>query len=107
MGVHAPGGVTKAYYFAYEIGLFISFFTYWAACYVSPPKLTVPLSEWREPRDYVRPEERGVLLEGREGDLENESERGEGKKEAVGGVNAVRSEVALGFFKLDVAIIVF
>ncbi|TVY68695.1 Uridine permease, partial [Lachnellula suecica] len=52
MGVSAPGGVTKAYYFAYEIGLFASFFTYWAACWVSPPALMVPLGEWREPRDY-------------------------------------------------------
>jgi NCS1 family nucleobase:cation symporter-1 len=91
MGVHAPGGVTKAYYFAYEIGLFMSFFTYWAACYFSPPKLVVPLSEWREPRDYIRPDERGVVLVGKEGDAEDGSERGEGKKEVDEGVNAIRS----------------
>jgi nucleobase:cation symporter-1, NCS1 family len=87
MGVHAPGGVTKAYYFAYEIGLVASFATYWAACWVSPPALIVPLSEWREPKDYVRPEERGVVMEGREGDVESES----GEKGGKGGVGAVRS----------------
>jgi NCS1 family nucleobase:cation symporter-1 len=85
MGVVAPVGVTKAYYFAYEIGLFISFCTYWAANYLSPPALSFPLSEWREPRDYVRPEERSAVLEA-SGDVESESggsvreEKGVGKE---------------------------
>jgi len=73
MGVSAPAGVTKAYYFAYPIGLFVSAGVYWLACMWSPPALTVPMSEWREPKDYVRPEERGEVLEGRVGDLDSES----------------------------------
>jgi NCS1 family nucleobase:cation symporter-1 len=73
MGVSAPAGVTKAYYFAYEIGIVASFVVYWAANCFYPPALSFPLSEWYEPRDYVRPEERGVLIEGREGDAESSS----------------------------------
>ena len=37
---------------------------------MSPPALRFPLSEWYELVDYVRPEERGVILEGREEDVE-------------------------------------
>lgn len=70
MGVSAPAGVTKAYYFAYEIGLFLSFFTYWLACYISPPPVHFPLSEWHEPQDYIRPFERGEMVEGRIPDSE-------------------------------------
>ena len=72
MGVPAPSGVTKAYYFAYEIGLFTSFGTYWAANYFFSPALSFPLSEWREPWDYMRPEERGDVLEGSR-DLKSET----------------------------------
>lgn len=95
MGFHAPGGVTKAYYFAYEIGLFASFFTYWAACWLSPPALTVPLSEWRELKDYVRPEDRdremaGYVVEERNTDVESfEGEKSDGKG-VSGRVDAVR-----------------
>lgn len=64
MGVSAPIGVTKAYYFAYEIGLILSFGVYWACCYFYPPQLVMPLNEWHEPKDYVRPEERAEVLEG-------------------------------------------
>lgn len=94
MGVDAPGGVTKAYYFAYEIGIAISFFTYWAACKVSPPALTVPLKEWREPKDYVRPEESGLVVENVIGDVESEVSGLGGKDEskiAAGKVEAIRS----------------
>ena len=59
MGVHAPPGIVKAYYFAYPIGLAVSFAVYWAACWLSPPALMVPLSGWKEVADYIRPEERG------------------------------------------------
>lgn len=84
MGVSAPGGVTKAYYFAYEIGIFVSFGVYWAANYCFPPALMVPLNEWREPKDYVRPEERGVLvIEGRE-DVESESGSARVEEKGVG-----------------------
>lgn len=87
MGVDAPAGVTKAYYFAYPIGLFVSFGTYWACCLWKPPVLTFPLSEWHEPKDYVRPEERGEILQA-VGDVESESGSGEAK-EATGNVTAV------------------
>lgn len=73
MGVSAPLGVTKAYYFAYPIGLFVSFFVYWASCWISPPALKFSLNEWHEPKDYIRPEERGEVVEGRVGDVESES----------------------------------
>ena len=59
-----------------------------------PPALSFPLSEWREPKDYVRPEERGMVLEGREGDAESESGSGNGEKgmdDKVVGVSPVRS----------------
>jgi NCS1 family nucleobase:cation symporter-1 len=96
MGVSAPMGVSKAYYFAYEIGLIAAFLTYWVANWMFPPQLSFPLREWHEPRDYVRPEERGVVLEGRDGgDVESESgsgeEKGMGMDEKVVGVSPVRS----------------
>lgn len=58
MGVAAPIGVTRAYYFAYEIGIILSFAVYWLANWISPPPIAFPLSDWREPADYIRPEER-------------------------------------------------
>ncbi|RDW89141.1 uracil permease-5 [Coleophoma cylindrospora] len=91
MGVSAPLGVTRAYYFAYEIGLVLSFGTYWLANYISPPPLRFPLSEWHEPKDYIRPEERGEVVMGRavdeEGSLDGVS--AEGKKIAREKVSAV------------------
>jgi NCS1 family nucleobase:cation symporter-1 len=66
MGVSAPIGVTHAYYFAYEIGLFLAFGVYWALNHFFPPVLSFPMSEWREPVDYLRPEDRGDALEGRD-----------------------------------------
>lgn len=73
MGVAAPVGVVQTYYVAYPIGLFTSFVVYYAACRLSPPALTCPMSEWMEPKDYIRPEERGMVIEGRVGDVESES----------------------------------
>ncbi|TDZ38997.1 Uridine permease [Colletotrichum trifolii] len=75
MGVSAPVGVTRFYYFAYWVGLFLSGLTYWASCRIWPP----PIMEdrWVEPRDYVRPEE--------------EEEQGQGVIEAV---DVPRSESA-------------
>lgn len=71
MGVSAPEGVTKAYYFAYPIGIFVSFGVYWVACMWSPPALSYPVGVWMEPKDYVRPEEMGEVLEGRMEDVES------------------------------------
>lgn len=61
MGVAAPRGVTRAYYFAYPIGLFFSFGVYWLVNIWFPPAMSFPLKEWREPKDYVREEERGII----------------------------------------------
>jgi hypothetical protein len=60
---------------------------------VSPPALRFPLSEWHESVDYVRPEERGVILEGREEDIEINSVEivGNGIGEKAVGVSPVRS----------------
>ncbi|KAH8771578.1 permease for cytosine/purines, uracil, thiamine, allantoin-domain-containing protein [Hyaloscypha sp. PMI_1271] len=92
MGVRASDGVAKAYYFAYPIGLCVSFLVYWGTCWVSRPAGMVGLGEWREVKDYVRPEERGV-----EGRADIESESGESvvremaEKEAAVGVSPARS----------------
>lgn len=83
MGVRAPMGVTRAYYFAYPIGLFISFFTYWAVNWISPPPLAFPLSEWHEPKDYIRPEERGDMFVGRAPDAESLSVTGSAGEKGV------------------------
>jgi len=95
MGVAAPMGVRKMYYFAYEIGLVAAFATYWVANWAFPPQLSFPLREWHEPRDYVRPEERGGAIEGREEDVESGSgsagEKGMGMDKKVVGVSPVRS----------------
>lgn len=66
MGVPAPVGVTHAYYFAYPIGLFVAFFTYWGACVYSPPPIRFPLNEWHEVTDYLREEDQGVMLKSEE-----------------------------------------
>lgn len=76
MGVSAPAGVTKAYYFAYPIGLLVSFGVYWLACWYSPPDLSYGLKEWKEVRDYVRPAERGGVFVRDDGDVESDSGSG-------------------------------
>ena len=58
MGVSAPIVVTRLYYFAYPIGLFKSFMVYWGLSVAWKPAINYTLSEWREPDDYVRAEER-------------------------------------------------
>ncbi|KAH8821463.1 permease for cytosine/purines, uracil, thiamine, allantoin-domain-containing protein [Xylogone sp. PMI_703] len=83
MGVSAPLGVTKAYYFAYPIGLFLSFFVYWGANIISPPPLQFPLREWHEPKDYIRSEERGELVSGVALDVESDPGDGYSNKKAA------------------------
>ncbi|KAJ1327368.1 nucleobase:cation symporter-1 NCS1 family [Microdochium nivale] len=56
MGVPAPQGITRFYYFAYWVGLFLSGGVFWVLCKVYPPP--VMEEKWREPVDYVREEER-------------------------------------------------
>ncbi|KAJ9148927.1 NCS1 nucleoside transporter [Pleurostoma richardsiae] len=65
MGVSAPINVTRFYYFAYWVGLAVSGLSFWISCKIWPP----PIMEtgWKEPRDYVRPEEadeEAVVVEG-------------------------------------------
>ena len=66
---------------------FASFGTYWLASYFYPPVLTFPLSEWREPSDYVRPEERGTVLEAVSGDVESESGGSRREEKGVEGID--------------------
>ncbi|KAK1564221.1 NCS1 nucleoside transporter [Colletotrichum navitas] len=55
MGVSAPVGVTRFYFFAYWVGLALSGFTFWLTCKIWPPPIME--DKWIEPKDYVRPEE--------------------------------------------------
>ncbi|TQN71105.1 Uracil permease [Colletotrichum shisoi] len=55
MGVSAPVGVSRFYFFAYWVGLALSGFTFWLTCKIWPPPIME--SNWIEPKDYVRPEE--------------------------------------------------
>ena len=50
-----PLGVSRFYFFAYWVGLFLSGSIYWLLCKLWP----VPVMEerWCEPKDYVREEE--------------------------------------------------
>lgn len=52
-----PLGVSRFYFFAYWVGLFLSGGVYWLLCKLWP----VPVMEerWCEPKDYVREEELG------------------------------------------------
>ena len=61
MGVKAPIGLTRFYYVAYWVGLFLSAFVYWGACRIWPPAHVE--TTWKEPRDYVRPEEDISVIE--------------------------------------------
>lgn len=56
MGVDAPVGVTRFYYFAYWVGLFVSGGVYWALCMLSPPAIMYRHG-WKEQSNYIRPEE--------------------------------------------------
>ncbi|KAM5352697.1 hypothetical protein ACJ41O_005419 [Fusarium nematophilum] len=55
MGVSAPLGITRFYFFAYWVGLGLSGLTFWASCKIWPPAIME--DGWKEPKDYVRPEE--------------------------------------------------
>ncbi|KAK2001067.1 NCS1 nucleoside transporter [Colletotrichum falcatum] len=55
MGVSAPVGVTRFYFFAYWVGLFLSGATFYLTCRIWPPPIME--GKWIEPKDYVRPEE--------------------------------------------------
>lgn len=57
MGVKVPLGITRFYYFAYPVGLTLSFSIFWICNIVSKPVVFVPWNEWQEPKNYIRPEE--------------------------------------------------
>ena len=62
-GVSAPLGITRFYYFAYPVGLLLAFFSYWAINHFHPPPVHFSLKEWKEPKDYIREEERAEVFE--------------------------------------------
>ena len=75
MGVSAPTGVTRFYYFAYWVGLFVSGAVFWITCKISPPSIMYSLREWKEPKNYIRPEEDcSVVLE--EGSISGSDQEG-------------------------------
>jgi len=81
MGVDAPMGVTKFYYFAYWVGLFVAAATYWVLCKLFPPAIMYN-EGWMEVKNYVRPEEEAQVLEGQGMDVEASSV-GQGEKEVA------------------------
>jgi NCS1 family nucleobase:cation symporter-1 len=52
-GLHITVAATRMYYFAYPMGLFISFCTYWALCHFDPPLCMMGDRKFKEPRNYV------------------------------------------------------
>ncbi|KAF2793243.1 putative uridine permease [Melanomma pulvis-pyrius CBS 109.77] len=79
MGVEVPIGITRFYYFAYPVGLFLSFSIFLLCNLISRPAHIVPWGRWREPKNYVRPEEDtrspGIVLIGTELDSETGSNK--------------------------------
>lgn len=71
MGVDAPIGVTRFYYFAYWVGIFVSGAVYWSLCKLYPPAIMYETG-WMEPKNYIRPEEEEFVevLEGQGSDVE-------------------------------------
>ncbi|TPX13581.1 uncharacterized protein E0L32_006052 [Thyridium curvatum] len=64
MGVKVPLWITRMYYFAYPIGIFVSFGVFLLCNLVVKPAHIVPFSKWLEPKNYIRPEDdTGTILE--------------------------------------------
>lgn len=54
IGVSITDAGAKFYYFAFPVGVIVSFLSYWLLCSLSPPKISFPLkAKWQEPADYV------------------------------------------------------
>ncbi|EOO03181.1 putative uridine permease protein [Phaeoacremonium minimum UCRPA7] len=51
-GVDITTPARRMYFFAYPMGLVLSFFSYWALNIIDPPKAYQVRGEWREPADY-------------------------------------------------------
>ncbi|RMZ86013.1 hypothetical protein DV737_g184, partial [Chaetothyriales sp. CBS 132003] len=60
MGVPMPLGITRFYYFAYWVGIFIAGGVYYGICMWKPVSVQYN-SGWREVKNYVRPEELEVI----------------------------------------------
>jgi NCS1 family nucleobase:cation symporter-1 len=60
MGVQMPIGITRFYYFAYPVGIALSFGIFWVCNLVKKPSIMFPLNEWHEPKNYFRPEDTDV-----------------------------------------------
>jgi NCS1 family nucleobase:cation symporter-1 len=52
-GVDVTTPATRMYYFAYPMGLVLSFCSYWALNVIDPPTQYEAFGTWREPQDYV------------------------------------------------------
>jgi nucleobase:cation symporter-1, NCS1 family len=65
-GVNVTTAASQMYYFAYPMGLALSFGTYWALNKLDPPKAFAIGGVWREPADYIgEPElEDGTVVDG-------------------------------------------
>lgn len=85
VGIVAPVAVVRMYYFAYPIGLFVAFFTYWALSALHQPAMIHPLKEWKEPKDYIREDD--DVLEGRDVDVSIEEGREKSDGGSVGGIS--------------------
>ena len=83
MGVGAPEGVTKFYYFAYWVGLFVAGLVYYVLCKIFPVPIQYDKG-WHEPKNYIRPEEEGQVAEGESVNiLEETSSETEGAEKVV------------------------
>ena len=55
-GVEITVAASRFYYFAYPVGLAVSFLVYWGLCYLDPPKC-MTTREWKEPVNYIAPDD--------------------------------------------------
>jgi NCS1 family nucleobase:cation symporter-1 len=56
-GVPVTEAATRMYYFAYPMGLVLSFSSYYGICLLDPPPCSKMREGWQEPRDYIEPED--------------------------------------------------
>ncbi|KAL3462316.1 permease for cytosine/purines, uracil, thiamine, allantoin-domain-containing protein [Aspergillus heterothallicus] len=63
-GVNITTAATRMYYFAYPMGLVLSFATYYGLCWMHPPLCSKMGERWQEPEDYFEPEGGPLLRDG-------------------------------------------
>ncbi|KAH8690450.1 permease for cytosine/purines, uracil, thiamine, allantoin-domain-containing protein [Talaromyces proteolyticus] len=56
-GVSITETATRMYYFAYPVGLILSFASYYGLCWLDPPPCSKMEVTWQEPVDYFEPED--------------------------------------------------